>query len=406
MMIRSGSKETKELFPYLYRGLFGITAFFLIWNFLYGFRWPSEYVLSSTLFNYYDGFLPRGLIGSILKMVFRERMYHKLFLSVCIMSIGLLLLFALIYLSWFFTVRTQNIMGSMVMLWYSLSIYNAFLAHEMGYFEQYGYVLFMIALLLLDRIPSEKIYGICATGCMFLSLLISETNAFLVCPVFGAMIFFRMFQKTEGTLADAKRIFMKMVVLNIPNLVYCLFIFLCPNASEMQITRQIIGIREHADSFNRLEEIGGYYLNHSRLENDYTHSIPITTFNWQLMAYLFVIVFCVSLALYFSEHGKEMLCYLLLNGFIFACGYGVCFIAWDRERFKFCLAFSVTLFAAAVCKKVDFRKLKWNKDMVYALVIGTCVVIALMDFRLGLFDQAAYNQSIAQMVDALKGFPH
>lgn len=179
---------------FIFNVLFLITVIRLIWNFLYGFRWPSEYVLSNNIFTYEYGFIPRSLIASLLKLLFGNLIYDRKFLYVLIVGTGILLLSFFCYLSYFFTIKTQNIVGSLLVFWYSLSIYSAYIAHEMGYFEQYGYVFLCGLILFCAKIKSVLKFSILCSGLMFISLLISETNAFLVCPVLLSITLLNTFE--------------------------------------------------------------------------------------------------------------------------------------------------------------------------------------------------------------------
>lgn len=179
---------------FIFNVLFLITVIRLIWNFLYGFRWPSEYVLSNNIFTYEYGFIPRSLIASLLKLLFGNLIYDRKFLYVLIVGTGILLLSFFCYLSYFFTIKTQNIVGSLLVFWYSLSIYSAYIAHEMGYFEQYGYVFLCGLILFCAKIKGVLKFSILCSGLMFISLLISETNAFLVCPVLLSITLLNTFE--------------------------------------------------------------------------------------------------------------------------------------------------------------------------------------------------------------------
>lgn len=178
-----------------FAGIFIVTIIRLIWNFLYGFRWPSAYVLTNSVFTYDFGYIPRSLVASVLKLIVGDRIYSFKFLYILIVGVGLIITFIFGYLSYYFTIKTKNIIGSALILWYSLSIYSAYLAHEMGYFEQYGYILILGMILVSSKdVNWMKFCGLCA-ALMFISLLISETNAFLVCPVFIAMSFIKIIEE-------------------------------------------------------------------------------------------------------------------------------------------------------------------------------------------------------------------
>ena len=126
---------------------FAVTVVRLLWNFLFGFRWPSAYVLSNNVFTYDHGFMPRALVASVLKLLAGNHIYSFKFLYILITGTSVLVLLFFIYMAYYFNFKDRNLIGSALVLWYSLSIYSAYLSHEAGYFEQYAYVLLCILIL-------------------------------------------------------------------------------------------------------------------------------------------------------------------------------------------------------------------------------------------------------------------
>ena len=124
----------RKRFSILYKGIFVITLCRLLFNFVYGFRWPSEYVCSQNVFTYRYGFLPRALIGTIMQIIFGDNMYS--YKANYVIAIGT----ALILLGWFIwrvydlALKKRCLAAAVIIFWYSLSIYSAYSAHEMGYF--------------------------------------------------------------------------------------------------------------------------------------------------------------------------------------------------------------------------------------------------------------------------------
>ena len=94
--------------------------------------------------------------------------------------------------------------------------------------------------------------------------------------------------------------------------------------------------------------------------------------------------------------------YIVASVFIMICIYVLNFIAWDTERFKFGVAMAVTLFSLWVCVSMDTPKIVLNKDLIYTLIIGSMIMIIIMDYRLGLFDVAVYNNSWTQFKETLQ----
>ena len=83
------------------------------------------------------------------------------------------------------------------------------------------------------------------------------------------------------------------------------------------------------------------------------------------------------------------------------CVYCLNFIAWDADRYKFCAAMAVTLFSIWILKETNIKEFIANKEIIYIIVAGTAFMCMIMDFRLGLFDGAVYNDSLKQLVETL-----
>lgn len=393
-----GKRERYEAL--FYKVLFILTTAQMIWRFLYGFRWPSEYAQTQNLFTYEDGFLPRGFIGSLLKSVVFDLMYNKTFLSVFIVSIGLVILSSLIYFTYYFSVKTHNLIGGAVMLWFSLSIYDAFLAHGMGYLEQYGFVLAGIVILLFDKIRSDRSFIVFVTMFIWIALLTSETNAFLICPLLVSICLLRILLYPRNEHRTFKNI-MLLLLLNIPSVLYC-FIAGRFNASDEQVLRQIERIKTSNIMFQRVEELGGYFHNANRLTNDYTSNIYFNADPWQLMAYMLLIIFTLALMLVLGKKYKEAAVFVGTSAFVIIGVYLANIVGWDTNRWEFAQAMGVTLLAVWLLRHTYIRETVRTKDMLYTLVIGTMIMISIMDYRMLFFDDAgAYNDSLLKVYHAL-----
>lgn len=387
----------------VYIVFFCIITLQMILHFLYGFRWPSEYVQSCTVFNYGDGFLIRGFIGSCLRVLFRDLVYDKLFLSLFILVVGLLVLALFIFVTYYFTVRKHDLLGSVLMLWYALSIYSAYLAHEMGYFEQYGYVVIFAVILFLSEIKNRKALMLITAVLMFILLLVSETNAFLIWPVLLSVCLIRVITDAWAERHSPKREILFLFFVNIPNAAYCVLTKFF-GASEEQIAAQIEKAQEHCDLFVGLKPIGAALVSGARTSSDYVRQIKFSLNPWQLMAYVLLIMFTVGLALVLLGRVREMLLFVGTSGFVVISAYIMCVFGWDIERWRFAQAMGVTLLAIWQVRRIDTDKIVWKKDMVYTLVIGTILMLSIMNYQLKLFDECTYNTSIKKLVEVFTNF--
>lgn len=200
----------------------------------------------------------------------------------------------------------------------------------------------------------------------------------------------------------AFRCLIQTICVNIPNILYCICVNYIRVPQEI-IRKQLSLIRENSDKFQRLDEIGAYFYG-DRTAREYTDQILFRDENWQLMAYMFLIIFTVTLVLIFNRNYQKAFLFIAASGFVIACGYTLNFIAWDAERYKFGQAMMVTFLGIWTFKKIESAKIILNKDLLYTLVIGTLIMAAIMDYKLGLFDGAEYNNSIMRLKDTLSAY--
>lgn len=384
--------------------VFLITTIRLIWNFLYGFRWPSAYIITSSIFTYDFGFIPRGLVASVLKLIFGNHIYSYKFLYILITGISVFVLFCFIYFAYYFTKKTKNLIGAILVLWYSLSIFSAYLSHEAGYFEQYGYVFLCIVLISPVKIKGSMFFSAICSGLAFISLLIGETNAFMTWPVLLAMSFIKVIECVDIKDHNGfKRNIFGIIIFNMPNVIYCLCTGLIPVSKE-RIENQVNMIRE-INNFKYLDGVAAYYYE-GRMSDfqhvNYVNEIHFQVWDWQMKCYILLPTLTIMAVLLFMHCYRKAFYYLCAVIFIMICTYSINFLAWDTERYKFGAAMAVTFFDLWIIKRVDIKKIIWNKDIAYILVIGTMVMIIIMDYRLELFDNMTYNSSWQQFKDTLQ----
>ena len=387
----------------IFIALFCFISLQMIWRFLYGFRWPGEYVQTCTIYNYSEGFIIRGFVGSCLIVLFGDLAYDKLFLSLFILAIGLIILFMFIYMAYYFAVKKRNLIGTVIILWFSLSIYCAYLAHEMGYFEQYGYVVIFFVILFLSKMKNRKALISIVAALMFILLLISETNAFLICPTLLSICLIRIVTDAWKEQNSPKKDIVFLVLVNIPNAIYCLFSEAL-SASPEQVAILVDKIKGHNGNFQRVEEVGGYSVANARTAFSYVKAIHLMENPWQLMVYVFLIMFTIGLMLFLLGKHKEMLLFEGSCCFIVISAYLMGIFGWDLERYRFGQAVGVTLLAIWQLLQVKADKRVLKKDMIYTLIIGTLIIISIMNYRVHLFDGAVYNDNIKQLVDTLRNF--
>lgn len=191
-----------------------------------------------------------------------------------------------------------------------------------------------------------------------------------------------------------------MAVFNLPNLLYCILVNYIKVPKEV-IRRQIKLIRGHSDKFERLKEIGDYFCEDSRTPREYTEQIIFQEQGWQLMCYMLLVIFMVAVVLIFAGYYRKAFAYIAASIFVILCGYAINFFGWDNDRYRFCQAMMVTFLGIWIVRRLDRKRIFINKDIIYILTIGTMIMIMIMDYKLWLFDDAVYNNSIKQLMETL-----
>lgn len=394
----------------LYRALFVLTLSRLLFNFIYGFRWPSEYVCSQNTFTYRYGFLPRAFVGTIMQLIFGENMYSYKANYLIAIGTGLLLLFWLIWRAYFSGCKDRNIGVVILIFWYSMSIYSAYSAHEMGYFEQYGYILIIIYIELLRRCTMKQIW-ILGAILSFLAVLISETNLFVISPVF---FFIGLTFSAEHNDISIKNI-LKHIVWYIPSGILGL---LCNKfqASSLTIATLLSDLHKYNPGYNYAAGLGKLMFQNriyfeAQQRNDGSTYLPFTFVEvpWQILLYVIVMVFWVSIILWRQKKRQMLPLYWTATATMSIVAYSINFIALDLDRFRYCGVMMIFFYSIYIClrsgaiKEDILNEKSVQKQFLYAIIAGTVCVLLVMDFRLSLFEDSVYNENFIILKETLKG---
>ena len=389
----------------------------MIWNFYYGFRWPFNFALLYHVFTYDCGFMPRALETSVLKLIFGRHVYSMKFMYILFIATYLLIMAFLIYFSYYFTIKTHNSVGSLLILWWSMENYGAYMCNTMGYLEQDGFVIVCIVLLLSNRIKSNLKFSVLSASMIAVSVLISETNAFLTCPVLIAMAVLRILEplddKPFSAMEKAERravikdltIFLSM---GMPSALYCLYSAVVKVPQE-QIERAMDYIRSYTTIFDQLErpynlELMGQCFYKGRLS--YTHTVNFAVWEWQLKGFLCLMAILVVVALLYAGYRRKAFWYGVMCVFAAISCYAVSFIAADWSRFKASAALMITFLGIWMLRRIGSEKIKLNKEIIYLMVFGTVLMFMTMDFNLIIYDESQYNTSFAVFSEQFKNSWH
>ncbi|RHR51911.1 hypothetical protein DWX10_15945 [Clostridium sp. AF18-27] len=399
----------RKRFSILYKGIFVITLCRLLFNFVYGFRWPSEYVCSQNVFTYRYGFLPRALIGTIMQIIFGDNMYS--YKANYVIAIGT----ALILLGWFIwrvydlALKKRCLAAAVIIFWYSLSIYSAYSAHEMGYFEQYGYLLIILYIELLCRWNFRYMWFLGAV-LSFLAVLISETNLFVICPVIFFIGLAAIMNRT-GKLSINNIVF--YTIWYIPSGLLGIF---CNKyqTSAFTIASLLSDLRKFNPSYKYAAGLGKLMLQNriyweAQERNDGSIYLPFSfeVIPWQIMLFIIVLLLFVSVFLWMTNRKEAMILYLTGSTIMLLAAYSINFIALDLDRFRYCGVMMILFYSFFLCLEEKKVPLAVETPIIQtwllaSFIIGTILVLVMMDFRLSLFENSIYNENFMILKETIK----
>lgn len=157
--------------------------------------------------------------------------------------------------------------------------------------------------------------------------------------------------------------------------------------------------RNRASGFSFREDMHMYFCNRSPDEYwpKMLHAIPV----WCVVYPLLVIVF-VSAVLYFEKGIRHMLSYAVSALGAGICAYAICILAWDLDRFYFCIFMSVFLISAFVVQRY-LAGIRFRKRYAYMAIALVFVIIGISGNRFLLFDGVQYNESIRSFWTVVAG---
>ena len=376
---------------------FIIITITLIYRFFTGFRSPSSYVVSQLIITYDHGFISRGFIGAIIKLLLNNGLYNYKALCFIIISVGVLFILWIIYNAYLAYIKKRNFMMATLLFWFSLSLYPAYLAHTMGYFEQYAYIfaIVFVEISLLARWKTALI-----TGGIFslVSVLISETNAFLVCPIFIAITLMVMYQDIDKMTfvirhdkfkAIIRRLFLFFLAY-LPSGIYLLIIrsIKIPQAQFSQLMQDVELNAPAIHYFERRFDIIGFFEQRSDLLSGFSagiYPIPI-----QMLLFTLLIVYVSFLYLSLNQNKKTAVIYLVLATFVNISCYSMAFFWWDIFRWYWSMSIATLLLSIYFFRCYDI-KVAYKINFLDIFILGTIAVLSINAYHIPLFDKAEYN---------------
>lgn len=197
--------STDSMIPPRYY-LFIASLLFTI-SFLKGLRMPSLWVTTHLTFNYSHGFIRRGLIGELLRVVGGTKIYNYNVLAGCSF---VLLVVVLVVLSRFIkrTIQTDVADAGLqaAILVFGASPAFVFFIHEIGYFDYFG-LLAVLSLVLLSYRSTRRYLIFYAAGLIGVTLaFIHEGQVILFFPtIFFVMVCHIVKHDKRGDLPPRSR---------------------------------------------------------------------------------------------------------------------------------------------------------------------------------------------------------
>jgi hypothetical protein len=297
------------------------------------------------------------------------------------------------------TINFTNPAMMVLIMIFALSPFAKYYLHEMGYYEQYGYVLAILLCVFWKKINIYIVPAICS----FLSLLISESNVFLVVPIIFAFSFFTIINESSRLKEMGKKILI-LLGTYIPHIVYCLVIWFVKIPEDLMLKIQEYDRNKVNNTFRYanfvFREDVHLYMSGDRSNADVWERTLRPIHPWCVVTTLVLIIF-VSYIIYKEKKNlKLLLSYIVVSIAVALGAYIIVFVAWDLARYYFNIFISV-FFVSIFVLKYYIGDIKFNSDYVFVILFVFLAVVGIAENRLYLFDKATYNETWNQFMSLI-----
>lgn len=367
----------------------GIILLYLVFSMM-GFRWASTYVRTNHVITWKYGYIPRTFANHIASFFLGDKLYSQVFLNIWILGIaGLFLLYII-----FSVVETvaikHNVLCMVVFFVFSISPYAKYYLHEAGYYEQYGYLL-GIVLLETARKKKWNITFACAVIFAFLSVLFSETNLFLIIPFLFSIAFLEIVETKQKTV---KRTILLLAGF-VPAIVYSLMTFVIKVPRERM--EKIEEWNRQCVDFPLRSDVYQYFWDdrsNAELWGRRLRPIPIP-------CVIYPLIFAVVIAFILYQVNKKIAISYFLTCIL--CGlanYSIVIVAWDLDRYYFCIFMQVFMITMYVMKKYLINYELCKRD-IKALLLLIIMALGMTKFEFELFDDEKYLRNIHDLLEKM-----
>lgn len=368
----------------------GVVAVLLLFDVYSGFRWPGTWAMTSHVMNYKFGFMPRSLVGTAGHLVFGDYWYtSSLLLFSAMLFISVLLIGYFFYLIYRLILKEEKWLAGLVLFFMAFAGYPAFLMHESGYFEQYGYV---FCLILTELALKKGYYVTLAASAVFafLSVVISETNAFMVCPVLGMIVLAKYLEEEPGI--QIKKLSVTAAAY-IPALIYSYIAgtFRMPLEKCEEVIQYYVS--KGLDFEFRTSAV--YLLNNRTPEAEFQYGV-FKAFPTEAFLYPALLILLTAVYLYYTADKKTVVSYVLFSSAGAFCSYFLCTMAWDFQRDMFGMMMAVFLFSIYYLRR--YRKPELPEKLQIGLIVFSIVaMIVLGRFQIPVLDEGCYYRTLRQL---------
>lgn len=390
-------KETQKNLIWIIIGVVSIILY--LYRSMIGFRWPSIYVMSNHVVTSKFCFMPRTLVSNIVKLLVGDNLYKRTTLYVLILGVASAFIIYVAYNIAKYVIFNKNILFFFFFFSFIISPYAKYFLHEAGYYEQYGYLLGLLLVEIASKknLSGWKTVSIYSSLFSLVSVLISETNLFLIVPFMFSIAVIDIVSSNEKII----RRFIFLFLIYIPSVLYSLAANLIRIPKEMVDKIQEYDL-ERVDFY--VVDIYKYFWNDRSNQDIWgrtLHEIPIECII--LPAMLVFIIFIIVLIQGGGINKKIAVSYFTLCALCGLFNYSIVIMAWDLSRYYFCIYMQIFIITFYILKRhfVTYQLKKY--EMVY-FMLYILAIIGMSKFEFDLFDGRVYLRTVQEMLNEIKGF--
>lgn len=372
-----------------------VALYELLFSLSHGFRWPSDYVLTNHVISYVYGFFPRAIVGTIGNLIFGDKWYIWKYPSLVILGVSFIFVLWMIYEIIQSGYCFRNVPLFILCFVFALSPYCQYYFDDAGYYEQYGYALLVITLLFFMKDRILDVYVVpCAVG--FISLIISETNAFLILPVTFMLTALSIINdKTEQAFSDIAKRTAILFATYIPHMIYIIAVWFYKVPKDLVLKLQdhdrymVEHVRGDIPNFSFREDVHPFYYGDRSNQDVWPRMLrPVPL--WSVALCILIILFTAYFFYKYTKNMKLTLSYIAGTTLTGLGCYSILIVGWDVDRYYFTIFMSV-FFVTVYSIKKYMPKVTADIYDLFFIAIVFVASIGIGTHQLNLFDDREYN---------------